>query len=70
MRNEEQRLLASGLPGAKEATSRAEESRQRQRMRGVAGQLRPYREVRAGFEAWRRIALAAWGAREEGATAH
>ena len=70
MRDEEQRLLAAGMPGAEEANSRAEKGPLRQRLRGVAGQIRPYRDLRAGFEPWRRLALLAWTTSEENLTAH
>ena len=70
MRNDEQRFLAGVAPGAKNASSRAEQSPPDQRVRGVAGQLRPYRELRAGFEPWRRAALLAWALREKAGTVH
>ncbi len=41
-----------------------------QRVLGIAGQLRPYRDVRAGFEPWRRAALVAWAARENAWVVH
>jgi hypothetical protein len=39
-------------------------------MRGIAGQVRPYRDVRAGFEPWRRVVLRAWESGEEAITVH
>ena len=70
MRNDKQRFFAVGGPDAKETSNRSEAPARRQRMRGVAGQLRPYRDVRAGFEPWRRVSLVAWGSRVEAITVH
>ena len=70
MRDEEQRLFAAGMPDAEETNSRAEKGPLRQEVRGVAGQIRPYRDVRSGFEPWRRLALLAWTTSEESLTVH
>ncbi len=70
MRDEEQSFFAGVLPAADKANDSAGEDRPSQRMRGVAGQLRPYRDVRAGFESWRRVAMQVWTAREEANTVH
>ena len=70
MRNEEQRLFAVGMPDAEETTSTAEKVALRQEVRGVAGQLRPYRDVRSGFEPWRRLARLAWPGSEESLSVH
>ena len=53
-----------------EGGRRAEPEPPRQRVRGVAGQLRPYRDIRSGFEPWRRLALRVWSTSEDGAAVH
>ena len=70
MRKDDQQFFADDAPLAKSAARRAEAHPRRQRVRGVAGQLRPYGDVRAGFEPWRRVALVAWASRDEGFTVH
>ena len=66
----EQSFFAVGLPAAVDTGGRARKTPLHQHVRGVAGQLRPYRDVRAGFEPWRRIALRAWAEDEEAAVVH
>ena len=68
MRNEERCVLLRAAPAAGEVGGGARRVQERQRLRGVAGQLRPYCDVRAGFEPWRRVALMAWAARDEALT--
>ncbi len=68
MRNEEQSFVARVLPTAGEVTKGSGEARRGQALRGVAGRLRPYRDVRAGFDIWRRVALREWAAREDSMT--
>lgn len=70
MWEEEQRSFAGGSATAGEVTKGPGDGPQPQRVLGVAGRLRPYRDVRAGFEAWRRLALREWAAREEAMTVH
>ena len=70
MRDEDQCFFAGAVPTPSEANGRVEAAPQAQRMHGVAGRLRPYRDLRAGFEPWRRLALAAWSAREEAYPVH
>ncbi|MFQ5351002.1 MAG: hypothetical protein ACE5EG_11215, partial [Thermoanaerobaculia bacterium] len=70
MRNNERRPTAGATPGPEEAAGAAPGSAWRQRLRGVAGQLRPYRDVRAGFETWRRVALRAWARRGDNGALH
>ncbi len=70
MRDEDQRPFAGEAPGTGGAVGGAEDPEPRQRVRGAAGQWRPYPDVRAGFEPWRRLALAAWPVREDGASVH
>ena len=70
MRNEEQCFFAGAAPAPSEANGKEARAQQLQHSRGIAGQLRPYRDVRAGFEPWRRLALAAWSAREEAYSVH
>lgn len=70
MRNEQLILFAAEAPAASDVAGGSREVPGRQRMRGVAGQLRPYRDVRAGFEPWRRLALAEWAVRDEVRAAH
>lgn len=70
MRNDKLTIVP-GAGGAGRAGSGAAGSTPlEQGVRGVAGRLRPYRDVRAGFEPWRRVALVAWAAREEAWTVH
>ncbi len=68
MRNQELRFSGVGARDAEEATGEAAESPLSQQLRGVGGQLRPYRDLRSGFEPWRRAALQVWAAREESLT--
>ena len=70
MRNDERIIVAADSRGGERQTETAGGAPSRQRVRGIAGQLRPYRDVRAGFEPWRRVALAAWAAREDALTVH
>ena len=70
MRDEQRCFFAGVAPAPGEADGRAVKSPQVQRVRGVAGQLRPYRDIRAGFEPWRRLALMAWTEREKASTVH
>ena len=68
MRKEEQCVFAGGSPTAGEVTKGPGDGPQHQRALGIAGRLRPYRDVRAGFETWRLLALQEWVAREEAIT--
>lgn len=70
MRNEEPSVAPGGTRGGDATTGWAGRIPARQRVRGIAGQLRPYRDVRAGFEPWRRAALVAWAARESSWNVH
>ena len=70
MRDEEQCCLVAAVEVARESRGGAAEVAGRQRLLGVAGRLRPYRDVRAGFEPWRRLALADWAAREKALSVH
>lgn len=70
MRDEEQLLLAAVSPDDGDAVDAAPGNPPGQRVRGVAGQLRSYRDVRAGFEPWRRVALQAWARCEDSGTLH
>ena len=70
MENEEQSFFASHHRGAKTVTGAARDRPRRQQVGEIPGRLRPYRDVRAGFEPWRRVALLAWASREEASTAH
>ena len=70
MRNEEKRFFAGAVFGTKTANAAAENSPPHQSLKGIAGRLRPYRDVRAGFEPWRRAALQAWTSSEEAITVH
>ena len=70
MHDEERRDEAVEAPGADRKTTRWGNSPYRLRVRGVAGRLRPYRDVRAAFEPWRRVALGAWAARDPSFTVH
>lgn len=67
MRKRKQRFLATV---AVATAGRAGESDRCPSVIGVAGRLRPYRDVRASFEPWRRVALLAWALRDEAATVH
>ena len=70
MQDEEQ-LLAMGVEAtAGETANGPEQSPRLQRVPGVAGRLRPYRDVRAGFEPWRRLVLREWAAREDAMVVH
>ena len=70
MRNEERHPIPQdGADSKGEAVSAEEPSRQQQ-IRGVAGRLRPYRDVRAGFEPWRRLAMLAWDDYDDQLTVH
>ena len=70
MRNEKQLLLAGAGSGMREAADPARELPPHQLMRGVAGRLRSYGDVRAGFEPWRRAGLLAWALRQGTGTVH
>lgn len=70
MRDDEQLLFLGEVPDDGDTTDAVPAFPLRQQVRGVAGQLRSYRDVRAGFEPWRRVALQAWERREESGTVH
>jgi hypothetical protein len=65
MGNDEHRFFAPVDSSAEEVRAGRTMPSSPPGVRGVAGQLRPYRDVRAGFEPWRRVALLAWSQRED-----
>jgi hypothetical protein len=70
MRNKELSVVPVATRGRETTTKAVRRFPARQRMRGIAGQLRPYGDVRAGFEPWRRAVLSAWAARESAWIVH
>ena len=70
MRDEKQCCLVAAVAAERESRDGAARAARRQPVQSVAGRLRPYRDVRAGFEPWRRLALADWAAREKALSVH
>ncbi len=68
MRNETRCFFAGAAAAVNGGDGGSGEPARSPPVRGGAGRLRPYGDVRASFEPWRRVALLAWAAREEAAT--
>ena len=70
MQKKENHFFASAMSAKKNASTGVEKPPPQRPLGEFARRLRPYRDVRASFEPWRRTALRVWASGEEAISVH